>query len=71
MFWGGNKVFRVQGKPRKPFGTISWHFEAILKKSKKSWIFDFFSLKVKEFSKDLGNFEQKKKLKTFFSKTTK
>ena len=26
----------------------------------KSWIFDFFSVKVKEFIKDLGIFEQKK-----------
>ena len=42
VFWGGNKVFRVQGTLRKPSGTISFHFEAIWRNRKKSWIFDFF-----------------------------
>ena len=50
-----------------PFPDILKQFEEIEKKLD----FRFFSLKVKEFSKDLDNSEQKKKLKTFFSKTAK
>ena len=49
VFLDGNKVFWVQGTLRKPSGTISSHFEGIWKNRKKSWIFKFFRLKVKEF----------------------
>ena len=49
VFLDGNKVFWVQGTLRKPSGTISSHFEGIWRNRKKSWIFKFFRLKVKEF----------------------
>ena len=49
VFLDGNKVFWVQGTLRKLSGTISSHFEGIWRNRKKSWIFKFFRLKVKEF----------------------
>ena len=71
VFWGGNKVFRVHRTPRNLSMTISWQFEAIWKNRKKSSFFNFFGFTVKHFVKDLAIFEHEKKLKTFFSKTTK
>ena len=59
---------------RKRFGSHLGSFPGIskqLEEIEKSWIFKFFSSKVKQFIKDLGIFESKKKLKTFFSETTK
>ena len=59
---------------RERFGSHLGPFPGILKQLEeieKSWIFKFFRSKVKQFIKDLGIFESKKKIENFFFKNNK